>query len=303
MAFSRTASRSNLTYLRRRPKRKPAQVPAAKPTPAAAPTPPSTGPKIDTRHHDTSAKSTPKPSAPAKPTPTPPVPPKFAPKPPAPTPVASPKPPAPTPLASPETAPPSPEPPSTGPSLVLRRPAAKPERSLPEAKRVHGRVLLTAESPTVTLDRRQSAIGSLAFELTGSGEVSAVWELTDGTTGMVDAASNVTTSPEYGRRPIVELTGHRVLIGLRQVRQLRRLLILLSRFEGTAPERLIMDLHDESTLETSHTSPDQPVVAALAIYQVDGELVIRREGASFDSVDGAAAAYGLTVNWLPPVRR
>ncbi|MEA2187400.1 MAG: hypothetical protein QOK16_2411, partial [Solirubrobacteraceae bacterium] len=46
-----------------------------------------------------------------------------------------------------------------------------------------------------------------------------------------------------------------------------------------------------------------PVVAAIAVYQVDGELVIRRENFGFPSAEAAAAAYGFSLTWLPPVRR
>jgi hypothetical protein len=42
---------------------------------------------------------------------------------------------------------------------------------------------------------------------------------------------------------------------------------------------------------------------ALAVYGVDGELVIRLEDAPFASVEEAAAAYGFTPTWQPPVHR
>jgi hypothetical protein len=73
-------------------------------------------------------------------------------------------------------------------------------------------------------------------------------------------------------------------------------------FRAKDPQRLVGTLHDEATFETAHTGVG-PYVAALAIYQVDGELVVRREGFGFDSNDTIAAAYGFTRTWLPPVHR
>ncbi len=200
--------------------------------------------------------------------------------------------------AAPEPAAPS------GPSLSLgRAPKAPVGPAVPAVKRVHGRVLLTADSPTVTLDRRQSAIGSLTFEIAGHGTVAALWELTDGTVGLVDASVGTFTSPEYGRRPIVELTHHRILVGLRHVHELRRLLILMGGFRGNDPQRLLMTLHDDSTVESTHVSTSGPVVVALALYQVDGELVIRREDYGIDSGENAGRDYGMQITWLPPVQR
>jgi hypothetical protein len=173
---------------------------------------------------------------------------------------------------------------------------------VPPTKRVQGRVLLTADVPTATLDRRQSAIGSLTFEIAGPGAVAAIWELQDGSAGVVDDADNVRVSPEFGRRPIVEYTQGRIIVGLRHVRELRRLLILMRGFRGNDAQRLLATLHDDSTFESSHTGVG-PYVAALAVYNVDGELVIRREGAGFDSSETIADAYGFSLTWLPPVVR
>ena len=204
-----------------------------------------------------------------------------------------------------ETPPPSAEPEvPAGPSLSLGRapkPVAEPVGT--GVRRVRGRTLLTADTPTATLDRRQSAIGSVAFEIAGPGAVGALWELQDGSVGHIEASVGTTTSPEFGRRPIVELTRGKVVVGLRHVRELRRLLILVSGFRGNDPQRLLMTLHDDSTLESTHVSTSGPVVVALAIYQVDGELVIRREDFGFDSGETAGREYGFIISWLPPVQR
>lgn len=314
---------ANLPYLRRRPRRDDAQRAAASAIPHTA------DGRIDTSHPARTRgpgdgvplkpssrapgdgvplkPSSPKPSSgtpltPPKPEPTPLTPPKVEP-----TPLTPPKV-EPTPLAPPRAEPPQPPTPTPTPaapsiSLSVGRGAPPPPPGLPEPKRVDGRILLTAEARTVTLDRRQSAIGSLVFEIAGPGAVGAVWELQDGLTGLVDASVGTVVSPEYGRRPIVELTRQQIVIGLRHVHELRRVLILVSGFRGNDPQRLVAALHDGHTIESAHTSTTGPFVVALAMYQVDGELVIRREDAGFDSGESAAAAYGFSITWLPPVRR
>lgn len=330
MALDRTASRASLTYLRRRPKAPPVEKISmerpgrshsapAKPAPTSGTplSPPSGGTPL----------SPPRP-APSGGTPlsppsggTPLSPPRPASS--GGTPLSPPSSPASggTPLTPPSTAPgggtpltarptqPAAAPPAAaataqaGPSLSAALGSKKKPASKTPVKRVDGRVLLTAANPTVTLDRRQSAIGSLTFEIAGTGSVAAVWELQDQTVGLVDAAVGTVTSPEYGRRPIVELTHHRIVIGLRHVHELRRVLILVSGFRGNDPQRLLMTLHDDSTVESTHVSTSGPVVVALALYQVDGELVIRREDFGFDSGETAGREYGMHLTWLPPISR
>jgi len=190
------------------------------------------------------------------------------------------------------------------PSLSLGRPAQQgPKVALAPVQRVAGRAILSADAPTVTLDRRQSAIGSLALDLFGGGgALSCAWELVEGEAGLVSAALDVRVSPEFGHRPIVQLRRDSLIVGLRHVRRLRRLLLLLSGLDESKPTRLVGELHDESTIESQHTA-NAPVLAALAVYQVDGELVVRREDFGFPSAEAAAAAYGFSLNWLPPVNR
>src|SRR5215213_10554774 len=125
-------------------------------------------------------------------------------------------------------------PPAKGPALSLRHPSRPGQRG-PVARRAQGRAILSRDAPTVTLDRRQSAIGSLAFELVGSGALSCAWELGDGEAGLVSKASGVLVSPEFGRRPIVQLVERSLVVGLRHVRQLRRLLLLGGGLANTTP--------------------------------------------------------------------
>jgi hypothetical protein len=197
----------------------------------------------------------------------------------------------------------APPPPAAPPSLSLGRPAQQGTKvAIAPVQRVAGRAILSADAPTVTLNRRQSAIGSLAYDPFGGGALSCAWELVEGEAGLVSAALDVRVSPEFGRRPIVQLRKDQLVVGLRHVRRLRRLLLLLSGLDESKATRLVGELHDEGTVESSH-SAIAPVVAALAVYQVDGELVIRREDFGFPSTEAAADAYGFSLNWLPPVHR
>lgn len=192
--------------------------------------------------------------------------------------------------------------PAAGPSLALGR-TAQPAVAEIAVRRVRGRTQLRRDAPAATLDRRQSAIGSLAFELVGDGELSCCWELVGGDAGLVSRATDVLVSPEFGRRPIVQLVERSVVVGLRHVRRLRRLLLLVGGERANAtPARLVGELVDGSTVESAHAAV-QGVTAALAIYHVAGELVIRREDAPFRSLEEAAAAYGMATSWLPPVTR
>lgn len=192
-------------------------------------------------------------------------------------------------------------PPAASPSLSLAR-APQADIQAAQVRRAEGRTVLSRDAPAVTLDRRQSAIGSLAFELVGGGALSCAWELDDGEAGLVSDASDVRVSPMFGRRPIVQLVDRRLVVGLRHVRRLRRLLLLGEALTDTKPLRLVGDLLDGATIESAHTAAE-PALAALAVYQVDGELVIRREDAGFASVEKAVAAYGFAPSWLPPLER
>jgi len=181
-----------------------------------------------------------------------------------------------------------------------RAPKAPP---LPATTRVRGRTLLTADAPVATLDRRQSAIGSLTFDATPHGQVNGVWELTDGTAGAVSEEGGITTSPEFGRRSLVQLSKGQLLVGLRHVHQLRRLLVVVTDLDPQgAASTTVAALYDRSSIESSHES-HVPALVTLALYQVDGELVVRREGFGFPSLAEAAKAYGFAANWTPPLSR
>jgi hypothetical protein len=183
-----------------------------------------------------------------------------------------------------------------------RQPRSSQRRS--PVARVTPRTILTVDYPVVTLDRRQSAIGSLVVDLAPAGTLSCVWELTDGTSGIVSDAvagpNGVRTSPMFGRRPLVELRKGQILVGLRHVAELRRLLIVTAGHPADgSPATTVLSLYKGATIESAHKSAE-PCISSLAVYQVDGELVVRREGFGFPDVRAAAEAYGFAATWMPP---
>lgn len=191
---------------------------------------------------------------------------------------------------------PAPAPASAPPAPPPRRSSSRPAKKV---SRATGRIILNADTPTVTLDRRQSAIGSLLVEMSPAWPVSCVWELLDGTAGVVSASTGVRVSAESNNRPLVELRDDRLLIGLRHIRELRRLLIVAHDPElGGPPGTAILTLYDDTTVESTHDGA-APIVVSIAAYQVHGELVLRREGASFPTLDAATHAYGFAATWRP----
>jgi hypothetical protein len=187
---------------------------------------------------------------------------------------------------------------------LRRRPRARPAPrppSVPPAGRLEGSLLLTDAVPEVTLDRRQSSIGSLVLEIAGQGEIGVAWELQDTRTGLVSPLEGQLVSPEVGRRPIVEHRQGTIVVGLRHVLQLRRLVVFVEGPESRHPYRVVASVNDGSTVEASFART-APVIAALAFYQVDGELIVRREGFDFETRADVAEAYGFAISWIPTRR-
>jgi hypothetical protein len=296
MTIDRTTPRPEITYLRRRPKRPVVTQLAAPATPIA------NTPKIDTRRPDRApasstqlASATPKIDTrrPAKPQAvrsggvsltSPSV---------AATPVAA-------------AAPNKPAATSVAPSASLSLGGARKARQTPVSlaptiRPINGRVMLDATAPSARYNRRQSAIGSLGFQLDGSGVLGVLWELNDGTTGIVGGPEGAAFSESVKGRPVLEQQGGQVLLGLRRVTALRRLLVVVGGFQGEQAQRVVAQSGRGDSLESSHTATGT-WVSALACYGVHGEIIVRREGYGFDSLDGVANAYGFQRNWTPPLR-
>ena len=230
----------------------------------------------------------------------------------------------------PEPAAPAPSPAPSGADLDLfpdpvpaaatrPGPAAAPARPAPVVRSVPrvapgARVILTLREPTVTLDRLQSGIGGLTVTAVCSPAVGdlvlgAVYQLADGTSGVLGAGTGITTAPPRSRRPVLQ--GGRdefehISVDLRQARSLRRFVVWAT--SATEQElawggTLRLATHGGSRVEIPldvgrHVGP----LVVASVYVLDGEFVVRAE---LDPVHGVARdvarAYGFgAITWADP---
>ena len=235
---------------------------------------------------------------------------------------------APTPLAPP-VAPPAPPAPRVAP------PAPQPVRLT--------KVTLTKEAPTVSLAKQGGTAGALRVNLNwevrkqfkGWGaklgravamhgdldlDLCALYELTDGRKGVVQALGNSFGSlrqPPYihldgDDRTGALATGENLTVNLDHKDRLRRVLIFVTIYEGA---RSFADLHATVTLQPQNgaaidfsldecTVPS--TVCALALITSNGsDLVVQREARYLVPQRGVSpqrtidAAYGWGMNWTP----
>jgi uncharacterized protein involved in tellurium resistance len=157
-------------------------------------------------------------------------------------------------------------------------------------------VILTARNPTATLNRLQSGVGSLTVEAAcspavGDLSIGALYQLTDGTSSVVQRVTGLVAGPPGSRRPV--LTASRadfdqIHVDLRQTRTLQRLLVYaLSesggelQWGGTLVTRTFGGARVEFPLDfVSHHGP----IALMSLYNIDGEFVLRAEA---EKVTGA----------------
>lgn len=181
------------------------------------------------------------------------------------------------------------------------------------------RRLLTTDAPTATLTRLQSGVGTLTIEALTSaaaGEVAlgCAYELGNGESSTVDAgtasalaAADRRIGPPGSRRPV--LVGGRdrfarVSVDLRQCRDLLRLVCYLHSptyqsltWGGSV---VVSTLGGERVEVPLDGLPPGPVAVPLSLYQVDGELVLRREAQPVPgTVRDACRAYGFDrITWM-----
>ncbi|RBY86709.1 hypothetical protein DQ244_18730 [Blastococcus sp. TBT05-19] len=249
-----------------------------------------------------------------------------APSPPAPSSsldLSAPSAPAPTPSPSLDlSAPSEPVPPaSSGPAGLLdlfpeapaaappapaagRRRAQQPARPVPRLA-AGGRVILTPQDPTVTLNRLQSGIGALTVEAVCSpavGDVSlgALYELTDGTSSIVERLRGLAAGPPGSPTPVLRADREefeQLVVDLHQSRDLRRVLVYATSesgreldWGGTLITRTFGGARLELPLDLGvHRGP----VALLSVYVIDGEFVLRAETEKIaGAVRDVARAYG-----------
>ncbi|MEU0298356.1 TerD family protein [Streptomyces sp. NPDC006175] len=240
----------------------------------------------------------------------------------------------------PQQAPPSrqpqraPEPPA--------RPAAPTPPPAPPAVRLT-KVTLTKEAPTVSLSKQGGTSGALRVNLNwevrkqfkGWGaklgravamhadldlDLCALYELTDGSKGVVQALGNAFGSlrqPPYilldgDDRTGAVSSGENLTVNLDHKDRLRRVLIFVTVYEGA---RSFADLHATVTLQPQNgaaidfsldecTVPS--TVCALALITSDGgDLTVQREARYLVPQRGVSpqrtidAAYGWGMNWTP----
>ncbi|MEU5714643.1 TerD family protein [Streptomyces sp. NPDC020403] len=237
--------------------------------------------------------------------------------------------PAPAPRPLPQAAPAPPPAPPTAP------PGAPPVRLT--------KVTLTKETPSVSLTKQGGTSGALRVNLTwevrkqfkGWGaklgravamhadldlDLCALYELTDGSKGVVQALGNAFGS--LSRPPYIHLdgddrtgaltTGENLTVNLDHKDRLRRVLIFVTIYEGA---RSFADLHASVTLQPQNgaaidfsldgcTVPS--TVCALALITNNGhELTVQREARYLVPQRGVSpqrtvdAAYGWGMNWTP----
>jgi uncharacterized protein involved in tellurium resistance len=206
--------------------------------------------------------------------------------------------------------------PSTPAAVASTRPAATqrpgPERPKPPRVGATGRIVLSERTPTVTLDRLQSGIGTLIIEVAVTSEVGdlrmgAAYELESGVISTVQYINDRRLAPPQSRRPIL-VAGHeryeRISVDLRQCRELRRVLVYAFSEGGTELTwggTLIVTTSAGARVEVPLESAAVGRAAAvLSLYQVSGEFVLRSElWGGFTSVRDVSRAFGFeAISWL-----
>jgi hypothetical protein len=182
-------------------------------------------------------------------------------------------------------------------------------------------VVLSPSNPAVTLSRLSSGIGTLslhaavspalgdivltcAYELLGEpgnpGEVGQIYSSVLAGDGPTRAA------PAEGRRPVLVYGRdqfQRISVDLRQVRQVRRLLVLTATRHGAPIEwtgTLILSTHGGARVEIALDQlGNTPAGVVLALFQVDGELIARAELEQARSVREACLQFGYdAITWI-----
>jgi uncharacterized protein involved in tellurium resistance len=177
-----------------------------------------------------------------------------------------------------------------------------------------GRVILTSREPTVTLNRLQSGVGALTVEAAcspavGDIRIGALYQLTDGTSAIVQHATGFGTAPHGSRRPVISTARgqfDQLVVDLRQSRSLQRLLVYAVsesgaelHWGGTLVTRTSGGARVELPLEIGrHRGP----VALMSLYNIDGEFVLRAETERVaGAVRDVALSFGYDrITWADP---
>jgi uncharacterized protein involved in tellurium resistance len=234
----------------------------------------------------------------------------------APTPTGAAIPPAPAASSSLDLSPPA----ASAPSAPVVAPTPPPRRTPDIARAPTGQqTILTDAEPTVTLTRLQSGIGSLVIDAACTAQVGdlrlgCAYQLTSGASSTVQLAGGIRFGPSDAKQPVIVATHEqyeRITLDLRQCREIERLAIYAfseSRAALNWGGTLITTTQGGARIEVALELPATAAVAMLlTVYQVRGELVLRREMEHLDgSIRDACRAYGFDrITWLDdrtPVR-
>ncbi|MEU2064569.1 TerD family protein [Streptomyces sp. NPDC013455] len=222
------------------------------------------------------------------------------------------------------------------PGTAAPPPAAPPA---PPAQPVRlSKVTLTKASPSVSLAKQGGTSGAMRVNLNwqmrkqfpgwgrwgGAGDVDldlcALYELTDGRKGVVQALGNAFGS--LHRPPYIHLdgddrtgavaSGENLTINLDHSQDFRRILVFVTIYQGASS---FADLHATVTLQPQHGAPIEfsldectvasPVCALALITNTGGDLVVQREARYLVPERGSSPqrtmdrAYGWGMNWTP----
>ncbi|MEV5233670.1 TerD family protein [Streptomyces pseudogriseolus] len=238
-------------------------------------------------------------------------------------------------------APVAPQAPPVAPPVTV--PAPPPPPVAPPAPVQLTKVTLTKAAPSVSLTKQGGTSGSLHVNLNWevrkqfSGwaaklgrpvamhsdldlDLCALWELTDGRKGVVQALGNAFGS--LHQPPFIHLdgddrtgasaSGENLTVNLDHKNQFRRILVFVTVYEGA---RSFADLHATVTLRPQHGAPidfsldectvPSTVCALALITNNGGDLVVRREARYLVPERGVSPqrtvdhAYGWGMNWTP----
>ncbi|MEZ7156154.1 TerD family protein [Streptomyces sp. MAD19A] len=238
-------------------------------------------------------------------------------------------------------APPAPAAPPVAPPVTVPQPPTPP--AAPPAPVRLTKVTLTKAAPSVSLTKQGGTSGSLHVNLNWevrkqfSGwaaklgrpvamhadldlDLCALWELTDGRKGVVQALGNAFGS--LHQPPFIHLdgddrtgasaSGENLTVNLDHKHQFRRILVFVTIYEGA---RSFADLHATVTLRPQHGAPvdfsldectvPSTVCALALITNNGGDLVVQREARYLVPERGVSPqrtvdhAYGWGMNWTP----
>jgi uncharacterized protein involved in tellurium resistance len=172
--------------------------------------------------------------------------------------------------------------------------------------------LLSPKEPVVTLTRIQSGVGVLRIEAAcspavGDLRLGAAYQLSSGTSSVVQLAGGPRTAPPTGHRPVISAERGQfeaLTIDLVQSRSLERMIVYAFSDSGAVLNwggTLLLTTFGQARVELPLDRPPSARVSVLmSLYNIDGEFVVRAEMEEFaGSVRDAVAGYGFDrIAWL-----